>query len=62
MPIGMSSIEGDIDLIDKHLLHLPTFLNRVNGVNGYFYCGNNLLKLLKGAPVGITKLLESCIA
>ena len=45
----IKAIQGDVDLSDFHLDRLPDFLEDVI-VKGEFYCTNNSLTSLKGAP------------
>ena len=40
-------VDGNVDLSKKNLSKLPL---KFGTVNGYFYCDNNQLKSLKGAP------------
>jgi hypothetical protein len=47
---GTIDVDGNIDLNNKGLTKLPLKFNRVTG---FFYCDNNQLTSLEGAPVSV---------
>ncbi len=49
---GSYDVEGYVDLHDMRLERLPL---RFRNVSGYFYCGNNQLITLEGAPKEVGK-------
>ena len=46
---GRKVIKGDVDLSDLYLKELPEWLSDVE-IEGSFFCGNNKLTTLAGAP------------
>ena len=54
---GEIDVDGDVDLSSKGLTEFPSFI-QFGTVKGNFFCDNNRLTTLKGAPIEVSKVFD----